>query len=245
MQYPQEGLTDPETEPPATGRSDEEKEWREVSVDNDSAAATDVAVVERNDLTGGDARLRLCEHELVTEQRRGERCAMRTRLYEHGIRHGAGAMHIAEPYALAQQVDARANRHGRGRDRYVGHVTTFTDGDAQTAPLPDRERIDAVVRADNQTALVDDRALPARNARTEKRLPPAALDEADVHALALVGRAERERAGALAHFGLRELSDRKQRVCELAGAEHVEDVRLVLGEIGAARQRRAVRGGDD
>ena len=88
-----------------------------------------------------------------------------------------------------QQRVSRPDRHCRGADRDVGHVATLADGDAQAASLTDRERVDPVVRADDDSVFIDDRARTPRDARAEEGFTLAALDEADVHALALVGRA--------------------------------------------------------
>src|SRR5262249_27991833 len=157
-----------------------------------------------------------------TAQRGGERCAVRTRLREQRIRHRAGATHVTQSHGVTQQAGAGPDGHGGARRRDVGHVATLTDHNAQSTALTDRERVDTVVRADDEAAFVDDRSRAARDARAEEGLSPAPRDEADVHALPLVGRTEGEPAGALADLGLRQLAYREQRVRELMHTEHVE-----------------------
>ena len=73
----------------------------------------------------------------------------------------------------------------------------------------------------------------------QERVAPATRDEADVHALRLGRGPQPERGGVRAHLGLRELAHRQQRPGQLALPEHVEDVRLVLGVVGAAREHVA------
>ena len=172
---------------------------------------------------------------------------MRARLREH-VAGGRGAerpRRVGDDDALAQQVVARAERDGAGRRRDVGHVAAFADRDRETAPLADRERVDAVVPADLAAVGRDERAGPARDARAEERLAAALGDEAHVHALRLGRGAQPERGRTPADLRLRELADGKQRVRQLLRAEHVEDVRLVLRGVGTAPDRGTVRRVDD
>ncbi len=147
--------------------------------------------------------------------------------------------------SIAEQRIAAPDRHGAGGRGDVGDVPALADRDSETAPLADGERVDAVVLADDRAGLVDDGARRGADARAEERVAPAAGDEADVHALALVGGAQAERAGAVPHLGLRQLADREQHARELVGSEHVQHVRLVLGRVDGARERGTVVGRDD
>ena len=69
-----------------------------------------------------------------------------------------------------------------------------------------------------------------------KSTPVLAPHEAHVHALGLLRGAQPEAGGVGPHLGLRELADRQQRAAQLRLAEHVEDVRLVLGRVDATTQ---------
>ena len=101
------------------------------------------------------------------------------------------------------------------------------------------------MRAHVVAGRVDDHARTTRDPRAEEGLPTVVRDEAHIHAFALVGGAESERACSFPHLRLRQLPDRKEDSGQLALAEHVEHVRLVLGAIGTARDGATVRRVDD
>ena len=90
------------------------------------------------------------------------------------------------------------------------------------------------MRADHGTVAVDHGAGLCAGSGGHELLPTAASDEADVHALRLGGRPQPETRRVVAHLRLRELADRQQSPVELGLAEHVEDVRLVLGGVEAS-----------
>ena len=105
-----------------------------------------------------------------------------------------------------------------GRRRDVDDVAALAHRDAGAAPLTDRERVDAVVRADaRRPRCRRSRPGAARCGSPRNALAAAARDEAHVHALALRRGAQPERVRALAHLGLRHLADR-QAACARARA---------------------------
>ena len=177
-----------------------------------------VAVVERDDLAGRDPRLRRRRSTRSSpSSRAGERRAVRARLHEH-----VGAAAYARTRRSRSRTRSRSSAsRGPTVTVAVSAAMSITYRRSPTAtpsaaPLTDRERVDAVVRADDG-AVGRRRSLPgARPMRSPRNaLAPAARDEAHVHALALVGGAQPELAGARAHLGLRHLADR-QAACARA-----------------------------
>ena len=69
---------------------------------------------------------------------------------------------VADPVDLAQlhaapaQRLARPDDHAPGRRIEPDHIERMPGGDAETAPLPDREMDDAVVAADHAAVEIDD-----------------------------------------------------------------------------------------
>jgi hypothetical protein len=152
----------------------------------------------------------------------GWRCRIRTPI---GVPGGGGVPALQRtsrawsPLARRPRGVRQGHRAARGVDRL--HVPTRPAADAEAAPLADREPVDAVVRADDRTALVDDRAGPERvgaHARCDERGGVAARDEADLHAVGLVRDREAEPPRLGAHLVLRELADGEQRALELRRA---------------------------
>ena len=75
-------------------------------------------------------------------------------------------------------------------------VAAFADRDTESAPLPDRERVDAVVRADDRAVAVDDRArASAMRAPRNASRPPRVMKQTSMLS-ALRRGAEPERRGA-------------------------------------------------
>src|SRR5436190_9144763 len=140
---------------------------------------------------------------------------------------------------LAPDRDRRAD----GVD--VDDIAALTRRDAETAPLPDRECRDAVVTTHRSARRVDDAPRRHLRARGQELDPRALRHEADVHALRLRRGAEPEAVRVRAHLGLGELPYREHRAGELALREHVEDVRLVLGPVGAALEHVTPAARDD
>src|SRR5581483_7534814 len=85
-------------------------------------------------------------------------------------------------------------------------------------------------------ALVDDGPGPGRRARADERDAITPGDEAHVHALGLRRGAQPQLLGPGPYLGLGELPDGEERTAQLALAQHVQDVRLVLGGVAATEQ---------
>ena len=108
-------------------------------------------------------------------------------------------------------------------------------GNADAAPLTDRDEFDRLHGSRNFSILCHDLCRPERNALAEKRLTAARLaDEAHVLAVGLRGSAQSEFDGALTNLGLRQMSDGKERVGKLRFIDHVDDVTLILGIVRTA-----------
>ncbi len=115
--------------------------------------------------------------------------------------------------------------------------------DAQPLALPDREAERALVGADDRPGLVDDVALRLLKAVRQASLGVAVGDEADVVPVGLLGDGQAPALRLRADLVLRRhrVTQREQRVGELAVVQDTEDVRLVLGHVrGPVQLARAV-----
>src|ERR1700674_3652707 len=93
---------------------------------------------------------------------------------------------------VAQQLVPRADGHRRPSGIEVNDVARLPHRSAESPPLPDREAGDTVVVADDPAARVDKlaRTRGAPGINEAGALPPT--HEADVHAVWLLGRSQRE-----------------------------------------------------
>ncbi len=119
------------------------------------------------------------------------------------------------------------------------HIERRARGDAEPAPLPDREMHDAPMGADDAAVEIDDIA-------GFDRIRPQPPDdvgvapgrhEADVLAVVLVGDLEAEAARELAHLGLRSVAERKAQIVELVARGREQEIALVAIGVGGAEQR--------
>ena len=153
-------------------------------------------------------------------------------------RHVARPVHASEPRGpttsvfVARVAAQRVERLGRG--------------DADPAPLAGRVAPEAVVPAELDAVLVDDRPVG--------RLEPAALEEGAVvvageeaRLLALAPLGDREPCGGClgTRLGLRQLAERELDPLELRRVERGEHVGLVLVRIGGAGEQPAAVALDD
>src|SRR4030095_2939232 len=109
------------------------------------------------------------------------------------------------------------------------------------SPLSDGEAMAPAVRADDRTALVDDRARPERvraDAGRDEAGGVAARNEADLHAVRLVGAGQAEPARFGPDLVLRGVADGEQRARELLGPEREEKVGLVLRRVARGAEHR-------
>src|SRR5207244_11011449 len=120
----------------------------------------------------------------------------------------------------------------------VKHVQTLASRDPDTGSLTDRQRADPCVRPHHgAVGPLDGTRDEGLGCALAHEVAVVAGREADVHALGFVrgregeARPDRPRRGLVAHLADRELDPR-----ELALAEHVERVGLVLRSIARAKQ---------
>src|ERR1022692_1418694 len=112
--------------------------------------------------------------------------------------------------------------------------------DPQTAALPDREAIAALVTAHDLAVVIHDR--PRRRAEPALEEAPGVTvgDETDVVAVRLVGHRETAPRRFRADLLLGAVTEREHRPAQLAGGQHAEYVGLILGLIDAARQPKTL-----
>src|ERR1044072_2413814 len=143
--------------------------------------------------------------------------------------------------------------------KYAQHVEAVRGGDAEAAALADGVAVVGRAFAETRSVLGDDGCRACRRAGTDyggeafgapRRLGGdevlhLTVDEADLHALALVGNDQAGVARDLAHFGLRALAEREARAGELCLRELEEEVALVLRLVDAAVELWPCRPFDD
>ena len=140
--------------------------------------------------------------------------------------------------ARPRQQLPRPDDHPVRRRVDLEHVGGLGARDAETTPLPDRERRRTPVPRQHASVRVDDLALAhqVRRDRGQVRARLAARREAQLLRIGLARDRQPEALGGRARVGLRHPADREERPRQLALAEHVQHVRLVLGAVGAAQQ---------
>ena len=132
---------------------------------------------------------------------------------------------------IARQILARDEPWGRG--------AKLQSADPQAAALPERVARKALVLADDLTVKCLDRPWIARQPRLQELAEGTFADEADAGGVALVEYRQAALAGDCAHFGLAKRAHRELAAGEFCGAQHVQEIALVLRGVHPAQQASA------
>ena len=154
---------------------------------------------------------------------------------------------VADPDPARRQIGSRADgdrvRGGVGGE----HVERLRRGDADPAPLADREVVVAAMAADRLAGAIEHRALALAEAAVAAQEPRLALagEEAEVLALGLLGDGEAVAGGDLAHLGLAQLGQREAQPVQHRRRQRGEHVALVLVAVRGGGEQRTVAVLDD
>ena len=153
---------------------------------------------------------------------------------------------VAHGELPAQQLLGFADDHAALRGQDFGYINRLARGDAQTAALADGVMVDAVVPAYDLAfggydfaACVRPRGVLLLEIAVDERGVVAVGHKADFAALRLVGHAQAQLRGQLAHLALAHPAQREQRPRQLLLGQAEEEIRLIARMVNAAQQQAA------
>ena len=209
-----------------------------------SAAEHFVAAIENDRLPRRDGGRRLGELDTdlgrlaVRRDTRDDRSIAIANLSENAL---ALPSRRTRPVPFARDERTRTRRRGADRDPRGASVDRpdverRSRGDAEAAPLADREALDAVVPSEHATRLVDDVSRDA--ARRPRADECRGITEAEILAVGLVGDRKGECGGTRANLFLPPRAERERHVLELPAGEREQEVGLIAALVRAATQYR-------
>src|SRR6185436_18855807 len=133
---------------------------------------------------------------------------------------------------------ARSDHHSRLRRVEFEYVHRCAGSQSESLALTDSQPVDTAMAANDLASRVDNfaGAVLIGEPPVDKTGGVAVRNEADLVAVRLVGDREAEPAGDVAHFGLPQMPDGKQRMSELILRQREEKIRLVLVAVGASQE---------
>jgi hypothetical protein len=140
----------------------------------------------------------------------------------------------------ALDYDQDVAREVLGGDEPRRLSRALAPADAEPAALSERVSREATMLADDLALRRLDGAGPRRQPAAHEIAERPLADEADAGRIRLSRHRQAAIAGDAPHFGLAQASDRKDGIRQLAYAQRVQEVALVLGAVDAAQQPPAV-----